>query len=197
MNTRTQIILRINRCAGDEDFYEMSKEMGEFAAQTFVEEIQEESQRHPGMSPQQREKTLERTLDKHRAQMTSLESIAETTLKVTDVLDFIKKQMARQEPWRALYTGKRADLQGKRFGEGMMSYIEGYIKQQADAICDDEVTRNRISDEWKREQQYVYLQLVRQFIRQIVAHYEYRVALKAEELQHDNRAGTGANTPAQ
>lgn len=197
MNTRTQIILRINGCAGDDDFYEMSKEMGEFAAQTFVEEIQEERQRHPGISPQQRDRDLGKRLDKHRAQMTGLETIAETTLKATDVLDFIKKQMARQEPWRAKYAGERADLQGKRFGEGMMSYIEGYIKQQAEAICVDEVTRNRNSDEWKREQQYVYLQLVRQFIRQIVVHYEYCVALKAEELQHVNRAGTGADMSAQ
>jgi hypothetical protein len=169
-NTRTQIVLRINRCAGEEDFYAMSKEMGEFAAQIFVEPFQPSQQ-----SAEQKEKALE----KHRAQLTGLETIAETTLKVTDVLDFIKKQMARpQAYWRKPYTREKAELQGKRFGEGLMSYIEGYIKQEATKICDQEVPKNKNTDEWKIEMQHIYLQLVRQFIRQIVAHYEYCVSLK-------------------
>jgi hypothetical protein len=170
----TQIILRINKCAGDDEFYAMSKEMGDFAARVFIEE----TERDPQPSRQSTEQK-EKALDKHRAQLTGLETIAETTLKVTDVLDFIKKQMARQKPWREIYTGENAELQGKRFGECLMIYIERYIKPQADTICDEEVIRNRNTDEWKREHQHIYLQLVRQFIRQIVAHYEYCVSLKA------------------
>ena len=36
----------------------------------------------------------------HRSQMTSLENIAESTFKTSDVFDFIKKQTARFSYWR-------------------------------------------------------------------------------------------------
>ena len=40
---------------------------------------------------------------KHRSQMTSLESIAESALKTSDILDYVKKQTARFDYWRRVY----------------------------------------------------------------------------------------------
>ncbi len=80
MNKRTMIILRVNEQA--EQFYDKSEELGTLAAQSFLEEHRRERR------------------ERHRAQMTGLENIAETTLKATDVLDYIKKQIARQPAWK-------------------------------------------------------------------------------------------------
>ncbi len=182
MNKHTLIILRVNERA--EGFYDKSLELGTLAAQTFLEEIEHERQRHRTSTEQEA-----RALQKHRAQLTGLENIAETALKFTDVLDYIKKQIARQPGWKNEY-------QGQRFGESLKTYIEGHIKEQADHIY-AEVRINTSTDEGKREHQHIYLQLIRQLIRQIVVQYEYRVSQIAEELQHDKRARTGADTPSQ
>ena len=182
MNKHTLIILRVNERA--EGFYDKSLELGTLAAQTFLEEIEQERQQHRTSAEQEA-----RALQKHRAQLTGLENIAETTLKFTDVLDYIKKQIARQPGWKNEY-------QGQRFGESLKKYIEGHIKEQAGYIC-NEVGTNMSTDEGKREHQHIYLQLIRQFIRQIVVQYEYRVSQIVEELKHDKRAGTGAGTASQ
>ncbi len=143
MNKRTKILLRINEQA--ELFYDKSQELGILAAQSFREEHGKERQQ------------------RHRAQMTGLENIAETTLKVTDVLDYIKKQIARQEGWRH-----------KNFGETLKSYIENNLKADVASICAS-VGIDDKTEEDRRERQQIYLLLIRQFIRQIVVQYEYYV----------------------
>ena len=145
MNKRTMIMLRVNEQA--ELFYEKSQELGILAAQSFGGER--------GKEPQQQ---------RHRAQMTSLENIAETTLKATDVLDYIKKQIARQAEWR-----------NKGFGENLKSYIEKNLKADVATICASVGIDNK-TEEDRRERQQIYLLLIRQFIRQIVVQYEYRVS---------------------
>lgn len=144
MNKRTMIMLCINEQA--ELFYEKSQELGLLAAQSFSEERGKERQQ------------------RHRAQMTGLENIAETTLKATDVLDYIKKQIARQEGWR-----------DKSFGEILKSYIENNLKADVATICAS-VGIDDKTEEDRRERQQIYLQLIRQFIRQIVVQYEYCVS---------------------
>src|SRR6266704_5723884 len=103
MKKRIELIIRVNKEAGSEEFYQKSQDLGILAAQSFREE--------QGRERQQR----------HRAQMTGLENIAETTLKVTDVLDYVKKQIARQPGWTKTY-------QGKSFGESLKRYIENNLK---------------------------------------------------------------------
>jgi hypothetical protein len=143
LNKRTKILLRINEQA--ELFYDKSQELGVLAAQSFREEHGKERQQ------------------RHRAQMTGLENIAETTLKATDVLDYIKKQIARQEGWR-----------NKGFGENLKSYIEHNLKADVASICASVGIDNK-TEEDRRERQQIYLLLIRQFIRQIVVQYEYHV----------------------
>jgi len=155
LNKRTMIILRVNEQA--ERFYDKSKELGTLAARSFFEE---------------------RDRQRHRAQMTGLENIAETTLKATDVLDYIKKQIARQEGWRKEYDGKR-------FGESLKTYIENNLRRDVTSVCAS-VGIGDETDEDKRQRQYIYLQLIRQLIRQVVVQYEYHISQQLERPRHDH-----------
>ncbi len=147
MNKRTMIMVRINEQA--EQFYAKSQTLGTLAAKSFHEVRGAEKARH-------------------RAQMTGLENIAETTLKVSDVLDYIKKQIARQQGWTR-------QIDGQSFGESLKSYIEGDLKTAVNRVCVSVGIGNE-SEQDTRERQKIYLDLVRQLIRQIVVQYEYIIA---------------------
>jgi len=149
---RTLILIRVNEKA--EDFYEDALELGTIAALAFQKELSSNKR------------------NKHRAQMTGLENIAETTLKFTDVLDYIKKHIARLDLWRVPYVGKEGG-KSKPLGESLKSYIEGPLKTEADRICDDLHIGDTLVED-KRDRQLVYLQLIRQFVRQIVVQFEYK-----------------------
>jgi hypothetical protein len=147
VNRRTMIKLQVNNEAVD--FYPMSQKLGELAAKTFSQEN-------------------DKGRDRQRAQMTGLENIAETTQKWTDVLDYIKKQMARPRGWTKIYDGES-------FGESLKNYIEVELSKSVTRICN----RVQIGDESyedKQDRQQVYLYLIRDFIRQVVVQYEYKTS---------------------
>ncbi len=128
MKNRIELIIRVNKQAGSEEFYKKSQELGLLAAQSFRGE--------QGHERQQR----------HRAQLTGLENVAETTLKVTDVLDYIKKQTARQKGWQ-----KEVGSHGERFGESLKTYIESGLEPFVNKICLDFI--NSTTAEGKQERQ--------------------------------------------
>lgn len=150
MNKSTMIIKRVNEEA--ENFYERSQKLGDIAAHTFKE-------------PQGKDRQ-----SRHRSQLTGLENIAETTMKSSDVLDYIKKQIARQPGWTQPYGEKN-----ERFGESLKSYIEKDLKDAMGRVSKD-VKIGDVTIEDKRERQHIYLLLIRQFIRQVVVQYEYAVS---------------------
>ncbi len=150
MNRRMKIIVYVNEQADTKIFYDKSQELGMLAVKSFQE---------------QRSGTKK---NQHRAQMTSLENIAETTLKVSDVLDYIKKQTAHQDGWKNEY-------EGKRFGESLKNYIEHDLDNIRNDVCRN-VGIGYMTDIDKRDRQQVYLHLIRQLIRQIVVQYEYEVS---------------------
>ncbi len=158
MKKRIELIIRVNKEAGSEEFYKKSQDLGILAAQSFREE--------QGRERQQR----------HRAQMTGLENIAETTLKVTDVLDYVKKQTARQKGWQ-----KEVGANKVRFGESLKKCIESELKTFVDNVCNGFI--ESVTDEGKRDRQEAYLQLVRQLIRQLVVRYEYEVSQVEERVR--------------
>ena len=155
MKKRIELIIRVNKEAGSEEFYQKSQNLGMLAAQSFREEL--------GRERQQR----------HRAQMTGLENIAETTLKVTDVLDYVKKQTARQKGWQ-----KEVGANKERFGESLKKCIESELTTFVNNVCTGFI--DSTTNEGKQDRQEAYLELVRQFIRQLVVRYEYEVS-KVEE----------------
>ena len=153
MNKRMELIIRVNKEAGKDDFYAASQRLGLLAAQSFRDEQGRERQ------------------NRHRAQMTGLENIAETTLKVTDVLDYIKKQTARQKGWQ-----NKVGKQGERFGESLKTYIESGLQPFVDSVCSNGFINDSTLED-KLERQRVYLELIRQLIRQLVVQYEYQISL--------------------
>jgi hypothetical protein len=145
MNTEMQILREVNIAA--EYFYGDAVEHGKHAAYVLT-------------------KT-------HRSQMTGLENIADSSPKVSDILDYIKRQTARFPYWRQSFPGETPS--DEAFGERLKDYLEKDLKDKRDAIC----SRLEIGDEsephktWRR---HTYLLLIRQFVRQVVAEYEYRVS---------------------
>lgn len=117
---------------------------------------------------------------KRRSQMTSLENIAEGALKTSDVFDYIKKQTARFEDWRKGYT--EGEQSYGPFGLRLKDYLEKNIAGRRDSICDARhLNVSNQTEDGRRERQRIYLLLIRQFIRQVVAQYEFSVNLKPGE----------------
>ncbi len=117
----------------------------------------------------------------HRSQMTSLETIAESTLKTSDVLDYVKKQTARFPYWRQGFPQHSKPDEG--FGERLKNYLEGELAKRRDSICS---TRLGIGDKTEADQQErrrIHLLLMRQFIRQMVVQYEYEVSTGSKKRE--------------
>ena len=150
MNQGMKIIKEVAQVADRDDFCGRAKTLGEIASSAFGE--------------------------KHRSQMTSLENIANSTLKVTDVLDFIKKQFAKAKP----NEGWRKD----DFGIKLKKYIEQSLRKRREEICH---VLEGVEEE-SVEGQRIYLSLIREFVRQLVVHYEYRTS-GGEPDGRDNGAG--------
>lgn len=97
---------------------------------------------------------------RHRKQITDLEEVANSAMKVTDVINHIKNQTARRDTWREL-------------GPQLLDAIQGSLDKRRQTIC----KRLQLSKEdparAKKEQQ-IHLYLIREFVRQLAAQYEYR-----------------------
>ncbi len=124
----------------------------------------------------------------HRSQMTGLENIAESGLKTSDIFDYIKKQIARFDYWRKGFPGNQDPNEG--FGEALKSFLEGEVKRRRDRIC-KVLDIGDVTDEDKYKRQQIYLQLIRQFIRQLVVQYEY---CTSQEEERENGANVGTGT---
>jgi hypothetical protein len=106
----------------------------------------------------------------HRSQLTGLENVAESALKITDIFDYIKRQTARYNYWRIAFPPHTSVI----FGERLRVYLEDNLAKVRDKTC-DVLQIGNTSDEEKQLRRRVYLLLVRQFVGQMVIEYEYRV----------------------
>jgi len=97
---------------------------------------------------------------KKRSQMTGLETIANGTQRVTDIFNYLKTRTARQKEWQ------KDDL-----GMQLLRYLEHDMRQHRDNVVDRLKGQEIMLDDYKK--QHVYLLLLRAFIAQVVAHYEY------------------------
>lgn len=142
MNQQMKILKEITRVADSDAFHKRAKEFGNVASEAFD--------------------------SRHRNQMTNLENIANSTLKVTDVLDYIKKRVAR--------SNKNKMWRKDNFGTELKKYIENSLRKQREEIC--KILQNVEED--SVEGQRIYLNLIRQFVGQLVVHYEYQVVIGDE-----------------
>lgn len=149
MNKDMQIIREVSAVAETDAFYEKAKQLGQHAASALKAS--------------------------HRSQMTGLENIAESTLKSTDILDYVKKQSARFPYWRQSFPQGNDPNEG--FGESLRKYLEVDLKAKRDTLCNGRLKIGNSTDEEKQHRRRVYHLLLRQFIRQMVVEYEYRVSL--------------------
>ena len=134
-----KVIREVNTQA--DALYEVAKQLGDQAAEAFGE--------------------------KHRAQITGLENIAESALKTSDIFDYIKRQTARHDHWR----------QGG-FGSQLLNTLEKEIATKRDAICSGgNLNISNKTDAGRQERRRIYLLLMRQFIRQMAVEYEFQVSL--------------------
>lgn len=93
--------------------------------------------------------------DKKRAQISGLESIANSALKTTDVYDYVKVRTARQKEWQS-------------WGPALLTYLSRDLRTVRDTICRVLGIDNNDAQELE-----VHLLLIREFIRQLAAQYEY------------------------
>lgn len=136
---------------------------------------------------------------KHRTQLTGLESVAESATKVSDILDYVKRQTARlsywrqafsqeqqgsqkeQAAWHSIYTG---DADDKEFGERLKHYLEHVLAEKRDVLCRTKLDTAHETDEQRMLlRRHVYLLLIQQFIRQLVIQYEYRLSFDRERKE--------------
>ena len=143
MNQQMKNLKEIAQIADSKDFQTKVQELGEVASNVF----------RPGQ----------------RNQLTNLNNIANSSLKVTDVINYIKKQVARadrNETWRK-----------NNFGTQLKKYIEQNLRERQKRV--------KGVKEDSAEGQRFYLYLVREFLRQLVIHYEYRLTV-GDESDDDN-----------
>lgn len=106
----------------------------------------------------------------HRAQMTGLESIANSTYKVSDVYDYVKKQTARHDQWQK--TDAKSGSPNESFGLRLLNLLQGELATKAVAIA-KRLEVSGTTDEDKQERRHLHLLLIREFIRQMVVEYEF------------------------
>ena len=108
--------------------------------------------------------TIFRRSQAGRAQLSGLETIANSTLSRADVLDYIKKQTGRHEAWHKPATAGSNDRLGPRLLAALEGLDERIPRLEVQPPVDD------------TERRHVHLLLMQQFIRQVIAQYEYRRA---------------------
>src|SRR5438552_18397052 len=111
---------------------------------------------------------------RHRSQMTGLENIAESALKVSDVFDYVKRQTARFPYWRQDFPNGKAP-QGS-FGKRLQEYLDVELAKKRDAICKNQLKVGDKTDADRQIRRRVHLLLIRQFLRNMIAQYDYRVS---------------------
>jgi hypothetical protein len=153
MNIEMQIIREVNIQA--EGFYDDAIEFGRHAAYALRKE--------------------------HRSQITGLENIANSALKVADILDYIKRQTARSkesQQWRQGFP--EAGNPQEAFGQRLLNYLEEELAPKHNVIANRLNIGNQTEKDrgWRRS---IYLHLIRQFVRQMAVQYEYCVIFGTEK----------------
>ncbi|GHO95307.1 hypothetical protein KSF_053550 [Reticulibacter mediterranei] len=119
-----------------------------------------------------------------RSQMTGLENIADSALKTSDIFDYIKRQTARFSFWRQSFPNEnqfateRHATDNIAFGERLIHHLQIDLAERRDTICGSErlnIDASTYENQHLRRQ--VHLLLIRQFIHQMVAQYEFRASL--------------------
>ena len=115
--------------------------------------------------------------ERGRAQITGLEAIANSALKASDVLDYVKKQTARHEEWYK-----------DNLGPDLLSFLtdggpDSLYKQRG------AIEKSLSLDAVERQQ--VTVMLYREFIRQVAAHYQFEQRRLQQERAKNESVSRG------
>lgn len=94
-----------------------------------------------------------------KAQIKKLENTANFALKVTDIYNYIKRQTGKDT--------KGKNWRSQEFGSGLLKSLEELENNDGKDIC------KNLDISSPAEKMQVNLLLAREFIRQLVVHYEY------------------------
>lgn len=111
-----------------------------------------------------------KALGRDRSQIKKLENIANSTLKASDVLDYIKKQTGKHREWHHQNTSQQ------KIGSQLIDFISDTLKKRRDLVCDFVASVHGQPEVTDRERQQAYIALIREFIRQVSAQYELEVS---------------------
>ncbi len=142
-----------------------------------------------------------------RNQMTGLENVADSSLKVSDLFDYVKRQTARAKNYREWQTAinnssafKQGSSQSITFGELMLFYLQGSndanrfnLKVGLPALRDNIYTALALQGQDQEEadllKREIHLQLCRQFVRKLVIQYEFTDRFQKDSNKGQNRNG--------
>jgi hypothetical protein len=142
MKNNMKIYKEITRHTAREEFYKMSENFGSRAAFIFIGE-------------------------KGKTQLSNLQNIANSSSKVTDTIDYIKRQIGH---------GNRG-FEKDNFGNDLIKYLFHDLASIRNLINSDLAELNL--DDY--DQQQIHLLICRQFINSMVIHYNYRVQESGHE----------------
>lgn len=91
-----------------------------------------------------------------RSQVTQLEAVANSAIKVSDVLDYVKRQ-----------TGKSSAWQKDELGLRLVGFLDSTLRGSMDHLQ----ILPAVTD--PAERQHAHLELIRAVVHQIAAHYEF------------------------
>ena len=111
--------------------------------------------------------------ERGKAQLRNLQNIANSTLKVSDVLDYIKRQTARMREWK-----------DDHFGADLLRFMTTEINRRRDYVVQLLADEFSALDEHQGafRKQEIALHLIRGFVKQIVIQFEWAL----EEKHHDH-----------
>jgi hypothetical protein len=153
-----KIIIEVNKQA--EDFYPESTKLGKYAAEVFKDGKQG-----------------------HRSQLTNLETIANSAFKVSDVLDYVKRQTARQEK---TWSKPNAGFGQGSFGTQLQKALEN-LDARRNTIC-NHLGIGESTDEDCHLRRHIHLLLIRHFIQQLVVQYEYTTSQNEQQSAKQEKA---------
>ncbi|RRR68655.1 MAG: hypothetical protein EI684_17335 [Candidatus Viridilinea halotolerans] len=108
------------------------------------------------------------------AQISGLESIANGSRKVSDVLNYVKLRTARHKEWQA-----------DQLGANLLHEIEQQLRRQCDGICSELAPQLSQNEERQRAyiRQDIYMRLIRGFVAQVAAQYAYAKMLQERKAK--------------
>ncbi len=104
-----------------------------------------------------------------RRQIKELENIVNSSLKVSDVLDYLKKQTAKSKAGEKWRHGPEQD----QLGPALIGFISGDLKNKRNTVS-NKIGADTSQAVSEAEKQQVYLALIREFVRQMAAQYELK-----------------------